>query len=74
MKRTSHGMILGEDGKNVKSEETLSILQMWSTATAPHNAPGIMFMGDFGKAAPWSPNAVKAASGFSTGLEPGCKR
>ena len=66
MKRTSHGMILGEDGQKMSKSR--------GNVTNPNDYVNefgadtlrlyIMFIGDFEKAAPWSSNAVKGCKRF----------
>ena len=65
-KRTSHGMILGEGGEKMSKSR--------GNAVNPNDIVGeygadtlrlyIMFIGDFEKAAPWSPTAVKGCKRF----------
>ena len=66
MKRTSHGMILGEDGQKMsKSRGNVinpdDIIYEYGADTLRLY---IMFIGDFEKAAPWSSNAVKGCKRF----------
>jgi len=66
MKRTSHGMILGEDGQKMsKSRGNVinpdDIVKEYGADTLRLY---IMFIGDFEKAAPWSQNAVKGCKRF----------
>jgi leucyl-tRNA synthetase len=66
LKRTSHGMILGEDGQKMsKSRGNVSnpndIVNEFGADTLRLY---IMFIGDFEKAAPWSSNAVKGCKRF----------
>ena len=66
MKRTSHGMILGEDGQKMsKSRGNVvnpdDIVKEFGADTLRLY---IMFIGDFEKAAPWSQNAVKGCKRF----------
>jgi len=66
MKRTSHGMILGEDNQKMSKSR--------GNVINPNDIIGefgadtlrlyIMFIGDFEKAAPWSSNAVKGCKRF----------
>jgi len=66
LKRTSHGMILGEDGQKMSKSR--------GNVVNPDDIVGefgadtlrlyIMFIGDFEKAAPWSQNAVKGCKRF----------
>ena len=65
-KRTSHGMILGEDDQKMsKSRGNVinpdSIINEYGADTLRLY---IMFIGDFEKAAPWSQNAVKGCKRF----------
>ncbi|UOO38479.1 leucine--tRNA ligase [Oscillospiraceae bacterium CM] len=65
-KRTSHGMILGEDGQKMsKSRGNVinpnDIVREFGADTLRLY---IMFIGDFEKAAPWSSNAVKGCKRF----------
>lgn len=65
-KRTSHGMILGEDGQKMsKSRGNVinpnDIIKEYGTDTLRLY---IMFIGDFEKAAPWSSKAVKGCKRF----------
>lgn len=65
-KRTSHGMILGEDGQKMsKSRGNVinpdDIVKEYGADTMRMYE---MFMGDFEKAAPWSQNAVKGCRRF----------
>jgi leucyl-tRNA synthetase len=65
-KRTSHGMILGEDGQKMSKSR--------GNVVNPNDVIGeygadtlrlyIMFIGDFEKAAPWSTTAVKGCKRF----------
>ena len=66
MKRTSHGMILGEDGQKMsKSRGNVvnpdDIVKEYGADTLRLY---IMFIGDFEKAAPWSQKAVKGCKRF----------
>jgi len=66
MKRTSHGMILGEDGQKMsKSRGNVvnpdEIVKEYGADTLRLY---IMFIGDFEKAAPWSQKAVKGCKRF----------
>jgi len=66
MKRTSHGMILGEDGQKMsKSRYNVinpdDIVKEFGADTLRLY---IMFIGDFEKAAPWSQKAVKGCKRF----------
>jgi leucyl-tRNA synthetase len=65
-KRTSHGMILGEDGgKMSKSRGNVinptDVIREYGADTM---RTYIMFIGDFEKAAPWSSNAVRGTKRF----------
>ena len=65
-KRTSHGMILGENGEKMsKSRGNVvnpnDIIDMYGADTM---RTYIMFIGDFEKAAAWSANAVKGCKRF----------
>jgi leucyl-tRNA synthetase len=65
-KRTSHGMILGEGGEKMsKSRGNVvnpnDIIEQFGADTM---RTYIMFIGDFEKAASWSPNAVKGCKRF----------
>ena len=65
-KRTSHGMILGEGGEKMsKSRGNVinpnDIVEQFGADTM---RTYIMFIGDFEKAAAWSPNAVKGCKRF----------
>ncbi|MDR3209440.1 MAG: class I tRNA ligase family protein, partial [Oscillospiraceae bacterium] len=65
-KRTSHGMILGEDGQKMsKSRGNVinpnDIVREYGADTLRLY---IMFIGDFEKTAPWSSNAVKGCKRF----------
>ena len=66
MKRTSHGMILGEDGQ--KMSKTRGNVVNPDDIVKEFGADTlrlyIMFIGDFEKAAPWSQNAVKGCKRF----------
>jgi leucyl-tRNA synthetase len=66
MKRTSHGMILGEDGQKMsKSRGNVSNPNdIVDDVGADTLRLYIMFIGDFEKAAPWSSNAVKGCKRF----------
>ena len=65
-KRTSHGMILGEDGQ--KMSKTRGNVVNPDDIIHVHGADTlrlyIMFIGDFEKTAPWSQNAVKGCRRF----------
>ena len=66
MKRTSHGMILAEDGR--KMSKSLGNVVNPNDIVNEYGADTlrlyIMFIGDFEKAAPWSSNAVKGCKRF----------
>ncbi|NMA25860.1 MAG: leucine--tRNA ligase, partial [Clostridiales bacterium] len=66
MKRTSHGMILGED--NQKMSKSRGNVINPNDYVKEYGADTlrlyIMFIGDFEKAAPWSSNAVKGCKRF----------
>jgi len=66
MKRTSHGMILGEGG--VKMSKSRGNVINPNDVVAKYGADTlrlyIMFIGDFEKAAAWSDNAVKGCKRF----------
>lgn len=66
MKRTSHGMILGEDGQKM-SKSRGNVINP-NDVVAEYGADTlrlyIMFIGDFEKTAPWSTNAVKGCKRF----------
>ena len=65
-KRTSHGMILGEG--NVKMSKSLGNVVNPDDIVKTYGADTMrlyeMFMGDFEKAAPWSPNSIKGCKRF----------
>ena len=65
-KRTSHGMILGEG--NVKMSKSLGNVVNPDEIVNTYGADTMrlyeMFMGDFEKAAPWSPNSIKGCKRF----------
>lgn len=65
-KRTSHGMILGEG--NVKMSKSLGNVVNPDEIVQTYGADTMrlyeMFMGDFEKAAPWSPNSIKGCKRF----------
>jgi leucyl-tRNA synthetase len=66
MKRTSHGMILGEDGQKMSKSRgnVINPNDMVNEFGADTLRLYIMFIGDFEKAAPWSSNAVKGCKRF----------
>ena len=65
-KRTSHGMILGEG--NVKMSKSLGNVVNPEEIVQTYGADTMrlyeMFMGDFEKAAPWSPSSIKGCKRF----------
>ncbi len=65
-KRTSHGMILGEG--NVKMSKSLGNVVNPDEIVETYGADTMrlyeMFMGDFEKAAPWSPSSIKGCKRF----------
>ena len=65
-KRTSHGMILGEG--NVKMSKSLGNVVNPDEIVRTYGADTMrlyeMFMGDFEKAAPWSPSSIKGCKRF----------
>jgi len=65
-KRTSHGMILGEGGE--KMSKSRGNVVNPNDVVAEYGADTmrlyIMFLGDFEKAAPWNPTAVKGCKRF----------
>jgi leucyl-tRNA synthetase len=66
MKRTSHGMILGEDGQKMSKSRgnVINPNDIVNEFGADTLRLYIMFIGDFEKAAPWSSNAVKGCKRF----------
>ncbi len=66
MKRTSHGMILGEDGQKMSKSRgnVINPNDIVNKFGADTLRLYIMFIGDFEKAAPWSSNAVKGCKRF----------
>ncbi|MCL2662456.1 MAG: leucine--tRNA ligase [Oscillospiraceae bacterium] len=66
MKRTSHGMILGEDNQKMSKSRgnVVNPDEYISEFGADTLRLYIMFIGDFEKAAPWSHNAVKGCKRF----------
>jgi leucyl-tRNA synthetase len=66
LKRTSHGMILGEDGQKMSKSRgnVINPNDIVSEFGADTLRLYIMFIGDFEKAAPWSSNAVKGCKRF----------
>ena len=66
-KRTSHGMILGEEGGQKMSKSRGNVINPDNIVKefgADTLRLYIMFIGDFEKAAPWSQNAVKGCKRF----------
>ena len=65
-KRTSHGMILGEDGQKMSKSRgnVINPNDVVDEFGADTLRLYIMFIGDFEKAAPWSTNAVKGCKRF----------
>lgn len=65
-KRTSHGMILGEDGQKMSKSRgnVINPNDIVNEFGADTLRLYIMFIGDFEKAAPWSSNAVKGCKRF----------
>ena len=65
-KRTSHGMILGEDGQKMSKSRgnVINPNDVVNEFGADTLRLYIMFIGDFEKAAPWSANAVKGCKRF----------
>ncbi len=66
MKRTSHGMILGEDGQKMsKSRGNVinpdDVIRQYGADTLRMYE---MFIGDFEKTAPWSPSSIKGCKRF----------
>ena len=66
MKRTSHGMVLGEDGQKMsKSRGNVinpdDIVRQYGADTLRLYE---MFIGDFEKSAPWSPSSIKGCKRF----------
>ena len=66
MKRTSHGMILGEDGQKMsKSKGNVinpdDVIREYGADTLRMYE---MFIGDFEKTAPWSPSSIKGCKRF----------
>jgi len=66
MKRTSHGMILGEDGQKMSKSRgnVINPDDIVKESGADTLRLYIMFIGDFEKAAPWSQKAVKGCRRF----------
>jgi leucyl-tRNA synthetase len=66
LKRTSHGMILGEDGQKMSKSRgnVINPNDVVDEFGADTLRLYIMFIGDFEKAAPWSTSAVKGCKRF----------
>ena len=66
LKRTSHGMILGEDGQKMSKSRgnVINPNDVVNEFGADTLRLYIMFIGDFEKTAPWSTNAVKGCKRF----------
>jgi leucyl-tRNA synthetase len=66
MRRTSHGMILGEDGQKM-SKSRGNVINP-DEVVASYGADTLrlyeMFIGDFEKTAPWSPSSIKGCKRF----------
>ncbi len=66
MKRTSHGMILGEDGQKM-SKSRGNVINP-DDVVSEYGADTLrlyeMFIGDFEKTAPWSPSSIKGCKRF----------
>ena len=66
MKRTSHGMILGEDGQKM-SKSRGNVINP-DDVVKDYGADTLrlyeMFIGDFEKTAPWSPSSIKGCKRF----------
>ena len=66
MKRTSHGMILGEDGQKM-SKSRGNVINP-DEVVRDYGADTLrlyeMFIGDFEKTAPWSPSSIKGCKRF----------
>ncbi len=65
-KRTSHGMILGEGGEKMSKSRgnVVNPTDIVNQYGADTMRLYIMFIGDFEKAAPWSPQSVKGCKRF----------
>ena len=65
-KRTSHGMILGENGEKMSKSRgnVLNPDEIVDTYGADTMRLYEMFIGDFEKAAPWSPKSIKGCRRF----------
>ena len=66
MKRTCHGMVLGEDGQKMSKSRgnVINPNDIVKDFGADTLRLYIMFIGDFEKTAPWSQNAVKGCKRF----------
>ena len=66
MKRTSHGMILGEDGQKMSKSRgnVINPDDVIKTYGADTLRLYEMFIGDFEKTAPWSPSSIKGCKRF----------
>ncbi|MGN0607247.1 MAG: leucine--tRNA ligase [Oscillospiraceae bacterium] len=66
MKRTSHGMILGEDGQKMSKSRgnVINPDDVIKTYGADTLRLYEMFIGDFEKTAPWSPSSIKGCKKF----------
>ena len=66
MRRTSHGMILGEDGQKMSKSRGTVINP--DEVVAQYGADTLrlyeMFIGDFEKTAPWSPSSIRGCKRF----------
>ena len=67
-KRTSHGMILGENGEKMSKSRgnVVNPDEIVDTYGADTMRLYEMFIGDFEKAAPWSPKSIRAAAASSS--------
>ena len=66
MKRTSHGMILGEDGQKMSKSRgnVINPDEVVNEYGADTLRLYEMFIGDFEKTAPWSPSSIKGCKRF----------
>ena len=66
MRRTSHGMILGEDGQKMSKSRgnVISPDEVIKAYGADTLRLYEMFIGDFEKTAPWSPSSIKGCKRF----------
>ena len=66
LKRTAHGMILGEDGQKMSKSRgnVINPDDIVSTYGADTLRLYEMFIGDFEKSAPWSPSSIKGCKRF----------